>query len=152
MSKDNDMSVSKDHLVDDKDKNKDEEISGNDNPSFFDHTIDESESDVEMKKKLSGSDEEMMMEASHSKNDDHNVLTKTNNKSFMEMEVKRDKMRWMYMSELGAIFGEEKHTRDSFMKLFSTRVSSIIAIMQLSRASCVRLERYRCGHKDINHN
>jgi hypothetical protein len=48
---------------------------------------------------------------------------KENNKSFMEIESNREKKRWLYMSELGAIFGDEKHTREGFMKLFGSRVS-----------------------------
>ena len=60
-----------------------------------------------------------MEEDSHK---DKNILSKAS-KSFMEIEVKREKKRWLYMSELGAIFGEEKHTREGFIKIFGTRVS-----------------------------
>jgi hypothetical protein len=98
--------------------------------SFFDNTIDESENDSnvddsmktdkekDMKKEMAG--EEMEMAGQSGK--DKNVLSKTN-KSFMEIESTREKRRWLYMSELGAIFGEEKHTREGFMKIFGTRVS-----------------------------
>lgn len=127
-------------------KKKEDDEGGKVNLSFFDNTIDESENeqaskmDKEKPDMPSTSDSGVMKknESDHMMHDRKNmmidsdemeqehekhVLTKTNNKSFMEMEVKRDKMRWLYMSELGAIFGEEKHTRDSFMKLFGTRVS-----------------------------
>lgn len=122
---------------------KDDDKGGKVNLSFFDNTIDESENeqtskaDKEKPDMASTSDsgmikknendhdnKNMMIDNDEMKHEnDKHVLTKTNNKSFMEMEVKRDKMRWLYMSELGANFGEEKHTRDSFIKLFGTRVS-----------------------------
>jgi hypothetical protein len=70
-----------------------------------------------MKKEMDGEE----MEAGQS-GKDKNVLTKTN-KSFMEIESTREKRRWLYMSELGAVFGEEKHTREGFMKIFGSRVS-----------------------------
>ena len=127
-------------------KKKDDDDGGKVNLSFFDNTIDESEneqsskmdkekpdmpstSDSGMMKKsendhMTHDKKNMMIDSDEKENEhDKHVLTKTNNKSFMEMEVKRDKMRGRYMSEVGAIFGEEKHTRDSFMKLFGTRVS-----------------------------
>lgn len=120
---------------------KDDDEGGKVNLFFFDNTIDESENEhpkpsMMEKPEMPSSDSGVMKnhENKNMKNDDDNasdmkhneekhVLTKTNNKSFMEMEVKRDKMRWLYMSELGAIFGEEKHSRESFLKLFGTRVS-----------------------------
>ena len=49
--------------------------------------------------------------------------TKNQNKSLMELEVKRDKMRWLYMSELGSMFGSERHTREGFIKIFGDQVS-----------------------------
>lgn len=100
--------------------------------SFFDNTIDESEDEksveapmkvdvMEMEKK-----EPEMMKPDDSQagqsGKEKNVLSK-DSKSFMEIEVKREKRRWLYMSELGAIFGDEKHTREGFIKIFGTRVS-----------------------------
>jgi hypothetical protein len=96
--------------------------------SFFDNTIDESENDStvedsmkekDVKKEMAEGEKEK--EAGHS-GKDKNVLSKES-KSFMEIESTREKRRWLYMSELGAIFGEEKHTREGFMKIFGSRVS-----------------------------
>lgn len=95
--------------------------------SFFDNTIDESENEsaegsmkgkeMDVKKEMAGDKKE---EGQSGK--EKNVLMKEN-KSFMEIESTREKRRWLYMSELGAIFGEEKHTREGFMKIFGNRVS-----------------------------
>ena len=94
--------------------------------SFFDSTIDESENEsVEgSKEKEKEMKNEMATDKADQSEKDKNVLTKEN-KSFMEIESTREKRRWLYMSELGAIFGEEKHTREGFMKIFGTRVSEL---------------------------
>jgi hypothetical protein len=95
--------------------------------SFFDNTIDESENDPTVQSTTMMKDDGDMMKKSNGdegSNSDKKVLpNKENNKSFMEIESNREKKRWLYMSELGAIFGDEKHTREGFMKLFGSRVS-----------------------------
>lgn len=45
-------------------------------------------------------------------------------KSFMEIENKREKNRWLYMSELDQIFGDRRHGREEFRKIFESRVRS----------------------------
>ena len=94
--------------------------------SFFDNTIDESENEsVEgSKEKEMEVNKEMAADKADQSGKDKNVLMKES-KSFMEIESTREKRRWLYMSELGAIFGEEKHTREGFMKIFGTRVSEL---------------------------
>lgn len=101
--------------------------------SFFDNTIDESENESikSMKMdhgiKMDGTmkmDEVMKnpeMEMPGHSEKPKNVFT--NEISFMEIENKREKKRWLYMSELGGIFGEDKHTREGFIKIFGNRVS-----------------------------
>lgn len=93
--------------------------------SFFDNTIDESENDlaVEAPKTDKEPDSATPFNPPAGRSDDGESALSKANKSLMEIEVTRDKLRWMYMSELGAIFGEEKHTREGFVKVFGTRVS-----------------------------
>lgn len=107
---------SKEHLVDKSDEERARKL------SFFDNTIDESENDPTIENKdmmnMSKSDVSSERKASMPK--------KENNKSFMEIESNREKKRWLYMSELGAIFSDEKHSNEGFLKLFGSRVSVVL--------------------------
>lgn len=106
---------------------KSDEDSGGKLP-FFDNTIDESENDSSVESpvehvKKSKVPEKLKPDEDEAGQSGKEKSVLTGSKSFMEIEVKKDKMRWLYMSELGAIFGEEKHTREGFIKLFGSRVS-----------------------------
>lgn len=48
------------------------------------------------------------------------------NCSSMELEARREKQRWLLISECSARFGEGKHTREAFRKLFLDEVSTYI--------------------------
>lgn len=46
------------------------------------------------------------------------------NCSSMELEARREKQRWLLISECSARFGEGRHTREAFRKLFLDEVSA----------------------------
>lgn len=54
------------------------------------------------------------------------------NCSSMELEARREKQRWLLISECSARFGEGKHTREAFRKLFLDEVRFIHSCINYS--------------------
>lgn len=114
----------------DSEQNSDQLEMSSDDKSLSTSKLSDSEMDKTgiLKKEMSENDitESKDIKSVNENNDGMKKMeTNKQNKSLMELEVKRDKMRWLYMSELGAMFGSERHTREGFIKIFGDQVSHL---------------------------
>lgn len=62
----------------------------------------------------------------HNSDIHHRALDDIHCSSAMEVEVRRDKKRWLLISECSVLMGDERHTREGFRKEFLDHVSVYI--------------------------